>query len=271
MTAFAVVGHVEWGEFAEVPRVPARGDVVHAAGSFEEPGGGGAVSAVQLARLSGGCRLFTAVAQDALGRRCCERLEELGVTVHAGARGGAHRRVFVHLDGAGERSITVLGERIAPRGDDPLPWEALDGAAGAYFTAGDGGALRAARRARVLVATARAAQTLVASDVRLDALVRSAHDPGEGLDPATLPIAPRVVISTRGGEGGEWRAEDGSTGTWPASPLPGPVVDAFGCGDWFAAGLTYGLGSGMRLEDAVALAARCGAACLAGRGPYGAA
>jgi ribokinase len=45
-------------------------------------------------------------------------------------------------------------------------------------------------------------------------------------------------------------------------------VDAYGCGDSFAAGFTYGLGAGMSLEDALQLGARCGAACLAGRGPY---
>ena len=30
----------------------------------------------------------------------------------------------------------------------------------------------------------------------------------------------------------------------------------------------YGLGAGMSVPDALALAARCGATCLTGRGPY---
>jgi ribokinase len=46
------------------------------------------------------------------------------------------------------------------------------------------------------------------------------------------------------------------------------VVDAYGCGDSFAAGLTFALGRGDELDGALDLAARCGAACLAGRGPY---
>jgi len=46
------------------------------------------------------------------------------------------------------------------------------------------------------------------------------------------------------------------------------VQDAYGCGDSFAGGLTYGLGAGMTLEEALALGARCGAACLTGPGPY---
>ena len=52
-------------------------------------------------------------------------------------------------------------------------------------------------------------------------------------------------------------------------PLPGPVVDAYGCGDSFAAGLAFGLGSGRDIDSALELAARCGATCMTGRGPYG--
>jgi ribokinase len=44
--------------------------------------------------------------------------------------------------------------------------------------------------------------------------------------------------------------------------------DPCGAGDCFAAGLTYGLGEGRPAEDAVELAARCGAACMMGGGPY---
>ena len=44
--------------------------------------------------------------------------------------------------------------------------------------------------------------------------------------------------------------------------------DAYGCGDSFAGGLTYGLGADLPLPAALELGARCGAACLTGRGPY---
>jgi ribokinase len=46
------------------------------------------------------------------------------------------------------------------------------------------------------------------------------------------------------------------------------VRDAYGAGDSFAAGLTYGLGAGWSVDKAVELAARCGAACLTGSGPF---
>jgi ribokinase len=52
-------------------------------------------------------------------------------------------------------------------------------------------------------------------------------------------------------------------------PPPGPISDLYGCGDSFAAGLTFALSRGEPPEDAVTLAARCGAWCASGRGPYG--
>src|SRR5919108_3903258 len=139
MPRVAVVGHVEWVEFARVPHVPQPGEIVHATEWWQEAGGGGAVSAVQLAKLAGGAEFFTALAEDDLGRRARERLTELGVTVHAARRPGAQRRGVVHLDGDGERTITILGARIVPAGDDDLPWERLDDVDAVYFTGGVGG------------------------------------------------------------------------------------------------------------------------------------
>jgi len=46
-------------------------------------------------------------------------------------------------------------------------------------------------------------------------------------------------------------------------------VDAYGAGDSFAAGLAYALGEGRDIDTALELAARCGAVCMTGRGPYG--
>ena len=77
-----------------------------------------------------------------------------------------------------------------------------------------------------------------------------------------------AVVRTAGAAGGTWETSDGVRGEWAATPLPGPVEDAYGCGDSFAAGLTYALGAGMAPAEAVQLAARCGAACLTSKGPY---
>src|SRR5581483_8346635 len=96
----AVVGHVEYVEFALVDHVPAPGEIVHALETWEEPAGGGAVAAVQLAGLAGSCLLFTALADDELGRRSREELEAHGVTVHASRAPGGQRRALTHVDEA---------------------------------------------------------------------------------------------------------------------------------------------------------------------------
>jgi ribokinase len=266
----AVVGHVEWLDFAVVERLPAPGEIVAAIEHFELAAGGGAVAAVQLRKLAGAATFLTALGDDALGA-CAE--QELrgrhGLDLHAVVRERAQRRAFTHLDARAERTITVLGDRLVPHGADPLPWPVLADVDGLYFTGGDAAAAQAARAARVLVASARAGEALLASGVVPDVLVASAHDEKERTAVAALPT-PRWLVLTSGARGGRWEGADGTGGTWPAAPLPGPPVDAYGCGDSFAAGLTYGLGAGMALDAALALAARCGAYCLTGRGPYAA-
>jgi len=265
----AVVGHTEWVEFGHVERVPAAGDIVHATDAWEEPGGGGAVAAVQLARLAGSCIFFTAFGDDERGGWTRRRLEELGVRVETGIRDEPTRRAVVFVDANGERTITTLGRRLEPTAADGLPWNELEGVDAVYVTAGDPGALHEARSARVLVGTSRIADLLAQADLYLDAVVGSAADPAEAFDPDAFKVPPHVVVRTESVRGGRFETSDGRTGTYdPVSP-PGPLVDTYGAGDSFAAGLTFALGAGMQIEDALALAARCGAWCAAGKGPYG--
>ena len=261
----AVVGHVEWVEFVRVEAVPRPGDIVHAVETWDEAAGGGAVAAVQLARLAGGCSFFTALGSDELGRRSRVQLTEQGVTVRAMADASPQRRAVCFVDDAGERTITVLGDKLLPSGGDSrLPWHELAGAEAVFFVSGDADALHAARRARILVATARELPTLRAAGVELDVLVGSGEDEGEVYRPGDLDPAPKVVVTTSGALGG-W-VQPG--GPFRPAPIPGAVVDTYGAGDSFAAGLTFALGRGDSIDDAVALAARCGAAVLTGRGPY---
>ncbi len=262
----AVVGHVEWVEFARVEHAPEPGEIVHALETWEEPAGGGAVAAVQLANLAGSCLLFTALADDELGRRSREELEARSVTVHAGQARGGQRRALTHVDEGGERTITVLGDKLLPSGEDgSLPWEQLARCDAVYFVSGDVAALRAARRCEVLVATARELVTLRRAAVELDVLVGSGEDAAERFEAGELEPEPQIVVTTAGALGGWIRPG----GPFRAAPLPGPVSDAYGCGDCFAAGLTYGLALGKPVDEAVALGAQCGAAVLTGRGAYG--
>src|SRR3954447_4506045 len=142
----AVVGHVEWAEFARVPRMPSAGEIVHAERVWGEPAGGGAVVARQMALLRGRCELSPALADDPLGSQAAERLAELAIDVHV-KWGGATRRAWTDVDRAGERTITVLGDKLLASG--PLP---LDGYDLVFFVAGEPEALRSARQARFVAA-----------------------------------------------------------------------------------------------------------------------
>ncbi len=260
-----MVGHVEWVEFARVEHMPTPGEIVHALEVWDEPAGGGAVAAVQLANLNGEALLFTSLSEDELGRRSRRELEERGVTVHATRVADPQRRALTHVDGDGERTITVLGKKLLPSGEDgSLPWEALARCDAVFFVSGDVAALRAARRARILVATARELATLARGGVEIDVLVGSGEDAGERYEQGAIDPAPKIVVTTAGALGGWVRPG----GPFRAAPLPAPVVDAYGCGDCFAAGLTFGLAQGLAVDEAVGLGARCGAAVLTGRGAY---
>ena len=263
----AVVGHVEWIRFATVERLPEQGEIISASATWEEPGGGGAVAAGQLRNLAGDVDFFVAVGNDELGRLARERLEDLGFRVHAATRDQPQRRAFTFVDSAGERTITLMGEKLHPLGTDDLPWDELAEIDAVYFCAGDADALRAARQARVLVATARELPTLLAAQVPLDALVRSGRDPDEAYEPGQLDPEPGVVVSTMGRDGGTYVAGERS-GSYAGTELPGPVADAYGAGDSFAAGLAFALARGEDTEEALAFAARCGAAAMTGRGAY---
>jgi ribokinase len=265
----AVVGHTEWVEFGRVERIPGPGDIAHATHAWEEPAGGGAVAAVQLARLSGSCTFYTALGDDERGVWSRRELERLGVRVEAAVRAEPTRRAVTLIDADGERTISTLGRRLEPSAADRLPWNELEEVDGAYVTAGNPGALREARRARVLVATARAMPLLAEADVHLDAVVGSGRDPAEGFRPEALTHPPHLLVRTEGDRGGWYETSDGRSGRYEAAEPPGPVVDTYGAGDSFAAALTYGLAAGYELERALTLAARCGAWCVAGRGPYG--
>jgi ribokinase len=265
----AVVGHVEWVDFVRVERLPHSGEILHALETWAEPAGGGAVAGGELAGLVGGSLFLPTVGDDDIGRRSLDGLRRLGVRVEAAVRSEPQRRAITFVEPSGERTITLLSHKLIPRRADPLPWDELGRTDAVYFTGGDPEALRAARAARVLVATARELPTLVEGAVLLDAVVFSAGDPGERFDPGDLDPPPKLVVATGGASGGTYSEAGAEPRTYAAAPAPGPVSDAYGSGDAFAAGLTYALGLGMPPSEALELAAERGAAATARRGAYG--
>jgi len=262
----AVVGHVEWITFAHVDHVPTPGEIVHADDTFELPGGGGPVAAVQLYKLAGDCTFFTAFGDDEIGHRAKDEIEAMGVRVEAVFRPDRQRTGFTFVDATGERTITVMGDRLGPRADDPLPWNELASTDAVFFTAGDDDSLREARRAKTLVATLRESERLQRVGVYLDAVVGSDADPAERY--AAIDPPPGAIVLTLGADGGTFSTPELREGRFAAVPLDGPRVCAYGAGDSFMAGLTYALGAQMPIREALELASRCGAANLMGRGPY---
>ncbi len=114
----------------------------------------------------------------------------------------------------------------------------------------------------MLTATAREGENLRRGAVEIDALIGSGEDEAERYHAGDLDPEPKLVVTTSGGLGG-WMQPGGP---FVAAPVPGQRVDAYGCGDSFMAGLTYALGAKLEPHDAVAFAARCGAAALTARG-----
>lgn len=211
----------------------------------------------QIALLAGRCELFTAFGADEAGRSAVRRLAELGVDTHVQHPGDSPttRRAWTHIDGEGERTITVLGDKLLPYG--PLPLEGYDLV---FFVSGDAEALRSARRARFVAATMREQPLLREAGVHIDLMSGSSNDPREHYD-GSLDVG--MVVVTDGPHGGIANGE-----RFDAVELPGPVVDTYGAGDSFSAALAFALARGDALPDALKLAARAGAAVITGRGPY---
>lgn len=262
----AVVGHVEWVNFVGVDHLPLAGEIQRASHSQDLAAGGGAVIAVQLAKLTGQrIPFFTALGRDRIGELAAEQLQGLGLDVQVAWREAPSRRAVTFIDSSGERTITVIGERLSPTAADPLAWERLSACDGVFVTAADAAALAWSRRARFLAATPRLGLELIqASGLQLDALIGSAADPGEIYRPGDLDPAPTLYVGTEAERGGfSWPG-----GRFSALDLAGPVVDCYGAGDSFAAGVTAGLAAGWSREQALSLGCHCGAACIGGRGPY---
>lgn len=262
----AVVGHVEWGRFFKVSHVPEVGEIVHSNETWEEVAGGGSVAAMQLAQLNGNCIFFTAVGNDRQGKKAIEQLKANNVEVYAQVIDSQMTRITaIHIDKNNERTITVAGD-LSPSGEDiSLPWSKLAEMEAVYFVSGDAQALGYSRRSKVLTSTARIAPLLNQNNIRLDALFASEKDMQEKYNFGKITPEPKLVITTQGKNGGY--LNDGTH--YDAETVsPSDTVDFYGCGDSFAAGVTYGLVDG-DIHNALVIGARAGATAVQRRGAFG--
>ncbi|GAA2868107.1 aminoimidazole riboside kinase [Streptosporangium fragile] len=77
----------------------------------------------------------------------------------------------------------------------------------------------------------------------------------------------RAVVCTDGAAGCHVLDADGPR-SFPAAPLPGPVVDSNGAGDAFVSGVLYGLLSGRSLDASIPLGAVAGAHACTSAGTH---
>ncbi len=262
----AVIGHVEWVKFLKVDQLPKRGQISHSSYGIEEPAGGGALIAVEMRNIvNSSVHFFTALGRDSIGEKCYQRLETLGLTLHVGWRNSSTREGISFVDNSGDRAITVMGERLEPNSMDNLPWEDLNDFDGVFITAGDVDSIRYARKAKFLAATPRLGIGAInKSKIKLDALVGSDLDPGEKYQSDEIQKTPKLLIKTRGAEGGIVYP----TGRFKSIKLDSKPVDTYGCGDKFAAGFTVGMAASWDIVKALSLGAHCGAKCATYFGPY---
>ena len=262
----AVVGHVEWVNFFRVDNYPQPGVISKGEKYQEGPAGGGAVAALEMARLTASkVQFFTALGKDSIGERSVRKLEELGLQTSIAWRDQPTRTGISMIDNKGERAITVIGERLQPLGKDHLPWSEMMNFDGVFITATDSEALKKCRKAKIMVGTPRIGlNNFEESNIKLNALIGSALDPYEKALSNSLKHLAKITISTEGALGGEVLPG----GRFEAFKLKSSIIDTYGCGDCFAAGFTTGLAAGWNVEQSISLGAHCGARCIQRLGPY---
>ena len=263
---FAVIGHIEWINFLKVDNLPQPGIISHAKNSYEFAAGGGSVIAKTLNELTNNkVHFFTSLGRDSFGEKSYKILQDMGMNLHVAWRDKPTRKGFSLIDKKGERSITVIGERLEPNLNDELEWNILKEMDGVFVTAGDVNILKEARLSKVLCVTPRFGLNKInKSKIEIDSLIGSNLDPGEVYLENDLVIKPKFIIKTEGDAGGICIPG----GRFKASHLTREKLDSYGCGDSFAAGILYGLSSNWSIEKTIRLGTVLGRNCIEYFGPY---
>tara|TARA_Y100000589_G_scaffold154965_1_gene147540 strand:+ start:97 stop:954 length:858 start_codon:yes stop_codon:yes gene_type:complete len=263
---FAIIGHIEWINFLKVDVLPKPGIISHAKKSLEFPAGGGALIAKTLFELTNNeIHFFTSLGKDYFGEKSFEFFDNLGIKLHIAWRSESTRKGFSLIDNQGERSITIIGKRLAPSSNDNLDWNILSKMDGIFMTAGDSRLLKICRNANILCTTPRVGIELInESKINLDALIGSNLDPDESFLSTDLIKKPKFIIKTEGENGGIYIPG----GRFSAINNNKPIIDSYGCGDSFAAGVLYGLAANWPIENSIKLGTVLGRNCIEHFGPY---
>lgn len=281
MTKIAVIGSLVVDMAMRTPRVPRRGDNLHAHSFKMGAGGKGANAAAAIVRMDGAALLVGCVGDDDLGRFELAALQREGVdTAGVSAVQGAQTAVaFVMVDPGGENTILVANEAnewltgAAVESALVPHWETLDavlvnfeaseGAVAAAVRSGrahglpvvvDAGPIRQYSRdtwcqATVLSPNLPEAAALVGYPVQDDdSAWRAARE--------LLAAGPQAVVVKRGAQGALLVTREEEL-VIPSFPVE--VVDTTGAGDAFTAGLTLAIAEGRPLQEAARFASAAGA------------
>ena len=156
----------------------------------EYPAGGGSVIAKTLSELTNNkVHFFTSLGNDYYGEQSFKILSNYGMKLHVAWRDIPTRRGFSLIDSKGERSITVIGERLAPTYKDNLDWNIFQKMDGIFITASDSEIFKKARIADSLCTTPRVGLNIInKSNVFLDGLIGSNVDPVEVFSLSVISI-----------------------------------------------------------------------------------
>jgi len=253
-----VVGSVNLDLVARVPRLPAPGETLAAAGLRRVPGGKGANQALAARRLGADVTLVAAVGDDPAAAEALALLTRDGVRLdrlrHDADEPTGH--ALITVDDAGETTIVVVAGANATLSVAPEDVRGAD-AVLTVLEVPDAAVADAARHATGMVVLNAAPARALDPDLlrRVDLVVVNAGEYAaiDGLDAA------RAVAVTHGAEGAVLRR--GGREVARAAPPPVTVVDGTAAGDAFTAALTVALLDGA--SDAAALHHACAAGALA--------
>ncbi len=291
MAEVFVVGSINQDFVLQVERRPEPGETVTDARLATHNGGKGANQAAAAALLGASVILLGRVGDDGFGGPLVRALAEKGVetSLVREASEASTGTAFITVTPDGENAITV-----APGANRSLVPDDVDAASAQIAEARVLVAQMEVPRAVVLRAVEVAAESGTRALLnlappfevprelleRLDPLVVNEHEAAfllgekvEGVEgalaaaPRLLDLGPKSAVITVGAAGAVF--SDGAT----TAHVPAPeaeVVDTTGAGDAFVGALAARLAREAPLEDAVAYAARAGAAAVTREGAQGA-
>ncbi|MBA3791979.1 MAG: ribokinase [Rubrobacter sp.] len=290
MAEVFVVGSINQDFVLKVERRPQPGETVTDAELSTHHGGKGANQAAAAARLGASVAMLGRVGDDEFGGPQIRNLRERGVdtSLIEHLPGWKTGSAFITVTPDGENTITV-----APGANRGLTDEDIEAATDAIGEAKVLVAQMEVSPETVMRAVEVAARLGIRALVnlappfevprrlleKLDPLIVNEHEAAflleekvEGVEAALsaavklLDLGPRSAVITLGASGAVF-ADGGSSGHLPAPEAE--VVDTTGAGDAFVGALAVKLARGASLEEAVAYAARAGAAAVTKEGAQG--